>query len=134
MGMAQIDPAQVLREGHAAFNDRDRDRLMQMVGENVAWHTPGGSALAGTRNGRDELWNDFFAHLWEAPIKVEDRDVSGTGEHAVAVFDLIVGDGRWKGMEVVRVTNGQVTERWAFLDRQAEFDHFMQQMGERKSS
>lgn len=127
--MARTDPAPLLREGHAAFNDRDRDGLMAMMGENVAWHSPGDSPLAGTCNGREELWTNFFAPLWDAPIKVEDREVSGTDEHAVAVLDVVVGDRRWKGIEIARVVDGKVAERWAFLDRQAEFDQFMEQMG-----
>lgn len=127
--MTQVDLAQLLREGHSAFNDRDRDRLMAVIAQDVVWHSPGSGPLGGTYNGRDELWSSFFAPVWEAPIKVEDRDVSGTDEHAVAVYDLVVGDRRWKALEIVRVADGQVVERWTFVDRQAELDEFMQQMG-----
>lgn len=127
--MEPTDLAQMLREGHAAFNKRDQDGLMAMMGENVVWHSPGDSPLGGTYNGREELWKSFFALMWGSPMKVEDREISGTDEHAVAIFDLVVADRRWKAVEIIHVTDGKVAERWSFLDRQAEFDQFMQQMG-----
>lgn len=125
-------PAEMLREGHEAFNDRDRDRLLDVIADDVTWHTPGNSPLAGTFNGRDELWKGFFAQAWEAPFRVEDHEVTGTDEHAVAVFDLVVssGDGekRWKGVEICRIADGKLVERWSFTDRQDELDAFLKQM------
>lgn len=126
------DPARLLREGHAAFNDRDRDRLLEKIADDVTWHSPGDSPLAGTYNSREELWDRFFAPAWEAPLRVEDHEVIGTDEHAVALFDLVVssGDGekRWKSVEIGRVVNGKLVERWSFTDRQGELDQFLKQM------
>lgn len=119
-------PADQLRAGHAAFNERSRDRLLQLLSAKVTWHEPGQSPLAGTHEGRDEVWERFFAPGWEAPLRVEDREILSTDEYAVAVSELVIGDGaearRWPFIEVVRVVDGELRERWAYTDRQAELD------------
>lgn len=132
MRVAPTDPAETLRQGHAAFNDRDRERLLDSIAEDVTWHSSGNGPLAGTYDDRDALWNGFFAPAWEAPIRLEDREVFATDEYAAAVTDLVIGAGddeqRWKLVEVARVRDGEIVERWSFNDRQEELDRFMQQL------
>lgn len=126
-------PADQLRAGHAAFNERNRDELLRLIAPDVVWHDPGQSPIGGTHKGRDEVWERFFGPGWEAPLRLEDRHVLSTDEFAVAVSELVVtmGDGekRWPFVEVARVVDGALQERWAYTDRQAELDAFFEQAG-----
>lgn len=126
--------AEVLRKGHRAFNDRDRDALFSALAEDITWHVDGNGPSAGTHQGHEAVWQNFFAPLWEAPVRVEDHDILDNGDHAVAVATLIVDSGgqelRWKGTEVVHVEDGKITERWAFRERQEELDDVARQMSD----
>jgi uncharacterized protein len=44
--------AAIVRRGYEAFNRGDVKRLTELLGDNVSWHTPGRSALAGKVVGR----------------------------------------------------------------------------------
>jgi ketosteroid isomerase-like protein len=126
------DGARILREGHRAFNDRDREALMEVIAEDVTWHVRGNSPITGTLHGRDEVWERFFAPFWEAPARVEDHDILASDEHVAAlseiVFDLPDGERRWEAVEVCHFDDGRITERWLSVDRRAEVDAFIEQM------
>lgn len=125
--------AKGIRQGHAAFNDRDRDALFEVIAEDVTWHAPGNSPAAGTHEGRDAVWENFFAPIWDAPVRVEDHDIADTGEHVIAIADLVfdLGDSTrsWRVVEVAHYDDdGRATERWGFTDDQADLDAFIEQM------
>lgn len=126
--------AEILRKGHEAFNQRDRDGLLRAMTEDVRWHTDGNNPMAGTHEGRDAVWEHFFAPQWDAPVRVEDHDILDNGEHAVALLDIVVGSGEdersWKTAEVVHLRDGLIAERWAFTERQAELDEIARQAAE----
>ena len=117
--------AQALRTAHEAFNERDRDTLLGVLAEDIDWHGP----LQGTLRGRAEVWERFFAPLWEAPVRTEVHDILDNGEHVVAlaqvVFDVPDGPRSWKVCEVCHCNAaGQVTERWATVENEQEFIEF----------
>jgi hypothetical protein len=123
--------AQAARTAYKAFEDRDRDALLGTIAEDVTWHGP----LLGTTQGRDAVWEQFFAPLWQAPIRSEIHDVLDNGEHVVTlsevVFDLPDGPRSWKVAEVGHYNDaGQLTERWAFVEREQEFVEFVRKLGE----
>jgi ketosteroid isomerase-like protein len=69
-----------------AFRARDMDTLAQLFVEDVVWHVPGMSALAGDIHGRDELWQ-WFDRLHEVTggtFTLEDHDILATEDHVVA--------------------------------------------------
>ena len=39
--------AAIVRQGYDAFNRRDLATVATLLGDDVSWHTPGGSPLAG---------------------------------------------------------------------------------------
>jgi ketosteroid isomerase-like protein len=53
------DNAEVVRRGYAAFNTADIETLTELMDENVSWHTPGRSPIAGDRHGRDAVFAQF---------------------------------------------------------------------------
>lgn len=55
----KIDNAEVVRRGYAAFNEADIATLTELMDENVTWHTPGRSPIAGDYRGRDAVFGQF---------------------------------------------------------------------------
>jgi ketosteroid isomerase-like protein len=48
--------AAIVRQGYEAFNRGDLPMLAALLGDNVSWHTPGGSPLAGDLVGREAVF------------------------------------------------------------------------------
>jgi ketosteroid isomerase-like protein len=48
-----------VRRGYQAFNTADIATLTELMDENVSWHTPGRSSIAGDYQGREAV----FAHF-----------------------------------------------------------------------
>jgi ketosteroid isomerase-like protein len=47
--------AAIVRRGYEAFNQGDLTTLAELLGDDVSWHTPGCSSLAGDVVGRDAV-------------------------------------------------------------------------------
>lgn len=120
--------AGVVRRLHQAFNDRDRDALLDCLAQDVSWHVGGVHPLAGTYEGRSGLWEGFFDPMWPSPARVEGDDVREHGEYVVAfetaIHDFGEGECGWETVEVFRLDGGRVVERWEFTSGQAELDRF----------
>ena len=129
VGVVSEDPVAIVRRAHAAFNDRDREALMDCLDEGVVWNVPGESPMAGTYRGARGLWEEYMEPLWASPARVEDVDVRLHGEYVVALGDAIhnFGDGehRFPTVEVVSTRGGRIVERWEFTSGQAELDEFL---------
>jgi ketosteroid isomerase-like protein len=55
----EIDNGEAVRRGYAAFNAADVATLTELMDENVSWHTPGRSPIAGDYLGRDAVFGQF---------------------------------------------------------------------------
>ena len=123
------DPVGIVRRAHAAFNDRDRDALMACLDDSVVWNVPGESPMAGAYRGARSLWDEFLEPLWPSPARVEDLEVRLHGDYVVSLGEAIHnfgdGDQRFETIEVVRVDDGRIVERWEYTSRQAELDSFL---------
>lgn len=122
------DP-QVVRALHQAYNDRDRDAFLRLLADDVVWNVEGASPLAGAYQGRDTAWERYFEPLWPAPARFVDHDVVAHGDHVVAfgaqVHNFGEGERSYPSVEVVRLRNGKVAERWGFTTGQDELDVFL---------
>lgn len=121
--------AAVVRSAHEAFNQRDRDAFLARLAEQVVWHVPGDNPMAGTYAGRERLWEGFMEPMWGSPARIEDREVLVNGDHVVATGEAVhnFGDGerRFETVEVLRVDDGHVVERWEFTSGQTELDELL---------
>jgi ketosteroid isomerase-like protein len=112
-----------------AFEERDRQALLGLIAEDAKWHVFGDSALAGTAQGRDEIWEKFFAPQWDTPRQLEVHAVLDDDEHVVALgevsFSGAEGEARFKTVEVYHHEDGLLTERWFFVDRRQELDRLL---------
>ena len=57
--------AAVVRRGYEAFNAADIVALFAIMDENVSWHTPGRSFIAGDRKGREAVFAQFGRYSGE---------------------------------------------------------------------
>ncbi|HWC87136.1 MAG TPA: nuclear transport factor 2 family protein [Solirubrobacteraceae bacterium] len=119
---------EVVRRSHEAFNERDRDGFLGSLAHDVVWHVPGRHPLAGTYHGRESVWADFMDPMWASPARVEDEQILVRGDHVVAlghsVHNFGAGEQHFETVEVLRVEDGRVAERWEFTSGQAELDTF----------
>jgi ketosteroid isomerase-like protein len=115
-----------------AFLDRDKPALLSLIAEDAKWHVFGDSAMAGTVQGRDQIWETFFAPQWETPRQAQIHDVLDNGEHVVALgevsFSGAEGEVRFKTVEVYHHKDGVLTERWFFVDRRQELDRLLDEI------
>jgi ketosteroid isomerase-like protein len=113
-----------------AFEERDRRALLGLIAEDAKWHVFGDSALAGTAQGRDEIWETFFAPQWDTPRQLEVHAVLDDDEHVVALgevsFSGADGEVRFRTVEVYHHEDGLLTERWFFVDRRQELDRLLE--------
>jgi ketosteroid isomerase-like protein len=101
-----------------AFRARDAEALRELIAEDVVWHVPGSSPMAGEVRGRDSLF-DWFQRLREATdetFSLEEHDVVGNDDHVVALSRMsAVKGGVPVAVQVISVfhfRNGQQVERW----------------------
>lgn len=119
--------ADVVRRMHQAVNDRDRERVLSFLTEDVVWHVSGDNPLAGTLRGREELWERFGAPMFETPARIHDREVIAHGDFVVAFYEVEndFGDGMqtFTEVEVFRLdADGRIAERWEFVSGQEDVD------------
>jgi uncharacterized protein len=114
-----------------AFRARDMDTLAQLFDEDVVWHVPGTSALAGDINGRVALWQ-WFDRLHEVTggtFTLEDHDILATDDHVVALNVMSATmDGvpvRVQVANVMHFRNGRQQERWFHPSDMSAYDRIL---------
>ena len=131
--LGAADPMSVVRRFHAsqaafyagAVGDR---ALREVLTEDVVWHVPGASAIAGTHRGLDAVlaYLGRRRDMTDATFRVE---VHGMAIIAGRVVQLAGGravrDGvevTWETVGVFRVFQGRIAECWLIPFDQAAFD------------
>ena len=101
-----------------AFRARDSEALAQLIANDVIWHVPGNSPLAGEIHGIDALfeWFDRLHQVTNGTFGLREHDVLATDDHVVALSDMSSErDGRRVSVNVVSVMHfrdGRQLERW----------------------
>jgi hypothetical protein len=99
-----------------------------LLAEDVAWHVPGRSAIAGDYRGRDEVLRHFAARrkLAHRTFRITVRGVLADDERAVIFASGEAGrDGSrraWETVAVFRVAHGKIAECWVLPYDQQQFD------------
>lgn len=116
--MEEHPNARTYRRTADAFRAGDLDALRALIAEDVVWHVPGQSPLAGEVSGRDALF-DWFHRLREATdgtFGLEEHDVLGNEDHVVALSRMsAIRGGVPLVVQVVSVfhyVDGEQRERW----------------------
>ena len=109
---------QRMREGYAAFAKGDLAALRKYLTEDVVWHVPGHSALAGDYAGIDAVF-EFFGRVMEqseGSFRVEPRALLADDNYGSAPVTMTAhrGDRHLEVMDVQtsRFRDGRVAEFW----------------------
>ena len=126
------DPGSVVRRFHAEqarmYAGGSIDGIRGLLADEVVWHVPGTSAIAGEHAGVDAVLEYFRKRrdMTDATFRVI---VHGAAMIAGRVVQLAGGaavrDGRevtWETVGVFRVADGRIAECWLIPFDQAEFD------------
>ena len=125
-------PNEVLvREAYAAFGRGDMDALRsQYWAEDIRWHVPGRSLLAGDYEGVAQVL-EVFGRLFElsgGTFSAELRDVLANDEHAVALYTGRAerAGKHWEDnvVQVIHIRDGKATEIWNYPADQYGWDEF----------
>ena len=108
-----------------AFRDRDFDTLRSLIAEDVVWHVPGGTPMAGDIRGLDELVA-WLGRVEAFGFNICEHDVFGKAEQVCALSYI---GARRPGVDFeMRVTSvfhfreGQQVERWFYPEDMAAWD------------
>jgi ketosteroid isomerase-like protein len=120
----------IVREAYDAFAKQDADRLFGFFADDVRFHVPGKSALAGTYEGRGEVTGLFQSidELTDGTFELEVQHVLADYEFAVVLLLATAErDGEaYEGQDlhVWRIARGKLAELWIRLEDEYAADAF----------
>ncbi len=117
------------------FAAKDMAALTDLLEDDVVWHHPGNSPLAGDYKGKEGVM-DFFAKFAKiaqetgGSLKSDTHDILGNDQHVVAMIHMAADrNGKRLDQNVIIVFHvngdGKLTERWLFPQDLQSFDDFM---------
>jgi uncharacterized protein len=116
--MTAQENAQVIRNGYDAFGKGDIPTVLAMFADDIVWHIPGRSPLAGDYTGPQEVLG-FFGTLQdrgEGSFRLEFHDLLASDDHVVVLVNEIAHRGdkalNSPSVHVWHVRDGKVTEFW----------------------
>jgi ketosteroid isomerase-like protein len=102
--------------------------VSEMLTDDIAWHVPGRSPIAGHYHGKQEVLEYFRARSERASgsFRIEVRDVLANDQRAVVLAGgRATRDGQtltWETAGVFRIADGKIAECWLLPFDQYEFD------------
>ena len=131
--MADAHPnVQLLRDFHERQNrfyaGGDQEPVRAMLTEDVIWHVPGDSAIAGQHRGRSEVLAMFARRreLGHATFRIDVRGVLADDQRAVILAGGRVERGgqtaAWGTVGIFRIAAGRIAECWVIPHDQHAFD------------
>ena len=126
--MPEHPNAELWRRAQAAFSRRDIDALKEVWAEDIVYHFPGKSRLAGDHKGIEAVVA-LFAQLFKAAQITEVHDVLASDDHVVALIRLTLSrEGQGVSINqanIYHVRDGKLTEAWLLPTDQAAMDEFL---------
>jgi ketosteroid isomerase-like protein len=118
-GMHADDPVLDLMDRFtAALNSHDLDAVLALVAEDIVFESttppPDGARYEG-RDAVARVWGELLTTTPQARFSVEEQFSDGSGR-AVVRWRYDWGDGYVRGVDIVRVRNGQLAENLAYVN------------------
>ena len=129
MGAAQN--ADRIRAGYKAFNAGDVPALVDLFAEDIVWHFPGNSKLAGDHIGRDAALNALggYGAASGGTLQANLVDIMASDDHVTGwANDTATAGGRTldvNSVVIFTMVDGKVTEGRQFIDDVAALDAFL---------
>ena len=133
-GAPRLDPMAVVRRFHAeqarvyAGESSAVERVREVLSDDVVWHVPGASAIAGEHRGRDAVLEYLGRRraMTDATFRVTVHGVALIDRRVVQLAGgRAVRDGReltWETVGVFAVRDGRIAECWLVPFDQRAFD------------
>jgi uncharacterized protein len=118
----------LLREEYRARAERDDRTLADAFSDDVVWHVPGKSAIAGEYRGKDQVMEYVRRRraLVDDTFDVTVEDVLANDEHGLVIASgSAVRDGKlmqWRAHGIYRFELGRISECWVLPEDQYAFD------------
>jgi ketosteroid isomerase-like protein len=122
---------QIVRQLLDALERRDVTAIGQLLSDDVVYHFPGRSPVAGTYTGRAEVLGLFgaFARLFDGPLEMASHDVVASEAH---VIDLATYTGErqgqrftWNAVRLYHIDADRIAEIWLMIGDVYAFDAFV---------
>ena len=121
--MSDHPNVQKLKDGYAAFKNQDFETLNELFADDIIWHVPGTSPLAGDYKGKEEVFG-FFGKTIEmsgGTFSLETHDFFANDERGVVLATVTAQRGgktlNSRQANVMRFDDqGRVAEFWNFLE------------------
>jgi ketosteroid isomerase-like protein len=101
----------------AALNSHDLDAVLALVADDIVFESttppPDGARYEG-RDAVARVWGEMLVTTPQARFSVEEQFSDGS-ERAVVRWRYDWGDGHVRGVDIVRVRNGQLAESLAYV-------------------
>lgn len=125
--MAEHPNVELLRKGYAAFSAGDMEGVSALFSDDIVWHSPGSSPLAGDFSGKERVFELFakLMQLTEGTFRQEVHDLLANDEHGVALVNTSWEKPRpfsGRSVHVLHLKDGTVTEFWLSNEDQGAAD------------
>jgi uncharacterized protein len=122
---------EIARKAYRAFEEGDVQAVLDSLADDIVWHVPGKSQIAGTYKGKQQVMELFgkYMGLYDTQ-QTELHDVLANDQHTVALVTVTYKKGgRTLEMKANDITHpdgeGRTTEFWRFQEDQAILDEFL---------
>ncbi len=123
--MAEHPFAALVREGIEALNRQDYEGFGAMIADDVVWHMIG---VPEPVRGKAAMTEGLGGGSSDFTITAELHDITASDDHVIALVKAHATKGDqtldYNTAEIFHVSDGKVTERWAFSDDTARITEF----------
>ena len=118
------------RAGYEAFATGDMATVASLFADEIVWHSAGDNILTGDYEGKEAVFG-YFAKLMEetgGTFRNEIHDMLANDDHGVALVTVSATRGgktlEDRVIHVFHMSDGKMTEFWAFSENQDGFNDF----------
>jgi len=115
-----------------ALQRADVNAIGELLTDDVVYHFPGRSSVAGTYRGRAEVLGLFaaFRQMLDGPPRFDTHDVVASEAHVVefASYEALRAGRtlRWNATRTYHVADERITEIWLAIDDLYAFDAYLE--------
>lgn len=117
---------------HDAFNRRDLDAIAAELTEDVVFHAvPGVEGMPPVLEGREAVMEQFKAMMQLGGQSIEHHNAEELAGYVVAIGTAtftVAGEHHVQIIDVCRLRDGKLAERWAMLDRPDELQQVLAEL------
>lgn len=122
---------EIARKAYRAFEEGDVQAVMDSLADDIVWHVPGKSSIAGTYKGKQQVMELFgkYMSLYDSQ-QTELHDLLANDQHTIAVLNVKLTRGgktlEERAVDIIHPdSEGRVKEFWRFAEDQGAFDEFV---------